>query len=108
MPAPTSERQWIDANVLRHHPPPEYAVLQSFPSLSRYASYSVLGAGEFGKVFAAVHAELGRIEAVKRIEILDPKVRKMALAEARSWRACRRTRTWSRCTTPRSTIARCT
>lgn len=76
------ERQWVDVQTIKHKPPPEYSGLSSFPSLARYTSYSFLGAGAFGRVYAAVHGELGRIEAVKRIEIRDPRQRQMALAEA--------------------------
>jgi O-acetyl-ADP-ribose deacetylase (regulator of RNase III) len=79
---PSADRKWIDTAAIPRSAPPEYAPLAYFPSLARYASYSYLGAGAFGKVYAAVHGELGRIEAVKRIEIRDPRQRQMALAEA--------------------------
>src|SRR3954447_25133990 len=81
MPA-QRERQWIDVHQVKHNPPPEYVGLAGFPSLQRYANYSFLGAGAFGRVYAAVHAEIGRVEAVKRIEIHDARQRQMALAEA--------------------------
>jgi serine/threonine-protein kinase len=74
--------EWIDAYTVQHNPPPEFAGMETFPSLHRYNSYSYLGAGAFGKVFAAVHAGLGRIEAVKRIEMQDERQRQMALREA--------------------------
>src|SRR5579872_698500 len=79
---PSADRKWIDTALISRKPPPEYASLTGFPSLARYASYSYVGSGAFGKVYAAVHGELGRIEAVKRIEISDPRQRQMALAEA--------------------------
>jgi O-acetyl-ADP-ribose deacetylase (regulator of RNase III) len=60
-----------------------YALLRDFPSLQRYRSWKYLGGGAFGKVFAGVHGGLGRIEAVKRMQIQDPRVRQMALGEAR-------------------------
>lgn len=81
MPA-ARDRQWIDARALQSRPPPNYEGLESFPSLHRYTAYSFLGAGAFGRVYAAIHAGLGRIEAVKRIEIQDDRQRQMALAEA--------------------------
>ncbi len=76
------DRQWIEARLIHENPPQGYECLRTFPSLFRYHSYSFLGAGAFGRVYAAVHAGLGRIEAVKRIEILDDRQRRMALAEA--------------------------
>ncbi len=79
---PSADRKWIDTSIISRNGSPEFAGLASFPSLARYASYSFVGAGAFGKVYAAVHGELGRIEAVKRIEIGDPRQRQMALAEA--------------------------
>jgi O-acetyl-ADP-ribose deacetylase (regulator of RNase III) len=81
MPLPR-ERQWVDVQTIKNRPPADYVGLSGFPSLQRYTNYSFLGAGAFGRVYAAVHAELGRIEAVKRIEIRDPRQRQMALAEA--------------------------
>lgn len=76
------DHRWVDVREVRKSPPPEFAGLVGFPSLLRYTSFSFLGAGAFGRVYAAVHAELGRIEAVKRIEIHDPHKRQMALQEA--------------------------
>ncbi len=81
MPLPR-ERQWVDVQTVKRNPPPDYVGLSGFPSLQRYTNYSFLGAGAFGRVYAAVHAEIGRIEAVKRIEIHDPRQRQLALAEA--------------------------
>ena len=69
------------AEILRKKAPPEYQALRNFPSVERYSAWRYLGGGAFGTVFAGVHGGLGRIEAVKRIPIADPRVQKMALAE---------------------------
>jgi O-acetyl-ADP-ribose deacetylase (regulator of RNase III) len=75
---------WIPTpEILRKKGPPEYHALQDFPSVERYSAWRYLGGGAFGTVFAGVHGGLGRIEAVKRIPIAEPRVQKMALAETR-------------------------
>src|SRR5579859_2514394 len=75
---------WIPTpEILRKKAPPEYFALRDFPSVERYSAWRYLGGGAFGTVFAGVHGGLGRIEAVKRIHIADPRVQKMALAETR-------------------------
>ncbi len=69
--------------MLRREAPVAYSLLSDFPSLGRYHHWRFLGGGAFGRVFAGVHGSLGRIEAVKRMEIRDPRVRKLAVEEAR-------------------------
>src|SRR5206468_1557792 len=79
------DSEWIPTEaVLGGQAPVAYSLLKDFPSLARYRQWRFLGGGAFGRVFAGVHGSLGRIEAVKRMEIKDPRVRKLAIEEART------------------------
>ena len=76
---------WIPTETIAHgNAPQPYALLRDFPSLQRYRSWRFLGGGAFGRVFAGVHGDLGRIEAVKRMEIADDRFRHLAIEEART------------------------
>jgi hypothetical protein len=103
----TAGADWIATDAIaRRGAPIAYTLLDDFPSLQRYHQWKFLGGGAFGRVFAGVHGSLGRIEAVKRMEIKDPRIRRLALEEARVMARLRRTRTWSRSTTPRRATTR--
>jgi len=73
---------FVDAGAVRNGTaPPPYHLLREFPSLGRYVSWRHLGGGAFGTVFAGVHRNHGRIEAIKRVAIADARARTLALAE---------------------------
>ena len=85
MDAQDGAKQWLPTDaILRGDAPPAYLPLRDFPSVQRYRSWRFLGGGAFGRVFAGVHGDLGRIEAIKRMEIADDRLRHMALEEART------------------------
>ncbi|HUS66425.1 MAG TPA: serine/threonine-protein kinase [Kofleriaceae bacterium] len=74
--------EWIATeDVSQGRAPEKFAGLLDYPSLHRYRAWRYLGAGAFGVVYAGVRDGLGRTEAVKRMQIADPRLRHLALLE---------------------------